>query len=204
MNVRKKSALKLSSLTAESKVTKTQGIIDAMQASGNFPASDMPINYSNLQTIIDNLHNAIIAANAGTVQSTSAMHEQERILISAFNVIKAHVDYVANNSVDAEGVILSAGLQVAALAGSSGVTILTLEAQGNGKVVIKVPRGPDEKAFVFEVSTDGTSFTKVKSSTLTKVEISGYTPGSTIYVRYYAINKQGETALSEIKSTIVL
>lgn len=204
MNSRKRVALKLSSLTAESKVTKTQGIIDAMQASGNFPASDMPINYANLQTIVDNLHNAILATNTGTVQSTSVMHEKERMLISAFNVVKAHVEFVANNSVDAQGIILSAGMQVAVSNGSNGVTTLTLEAGGNGKVVIKVPRGPDEKAFVFEASTDGASFTKVKSSTLTKVEISGYTPGSTLYVRYFGINKQGETAISEVKSLIVL
>ena len=199
-----KAALKLSSLTPESKVTKAQGIIDAMQASGNYPASDMPITYGRLQTLVDNLHNAILASNAGTSTSISTMHEQERILISAFNLIKAHVEFVANNTVDPTSMITSAGLQIAVSGGASGVSELTLETAGNGGVVIKVPRGPDEKAFVFEVSTDGTSFTKVKSSSLTKVTISPYTPGNTIYVRYYAITKVGETAISQVKSIIVL
>lgn len=204
MSSRVKAALKLSSLTPESKVTKAQGIIDAMQASANFPAADMPINYSNLQSMIDNLHNAIIATNAGTVIATSNMHDAERMLISTFNVIKAHVELVANSLPDPSGVILSANLQVAINGGGSGVTELTLEAIGSGSILIKIPRATDEKAFIYEVSTDGTNFSKVRASTLTKVTIGGYTPASTIYVRYYAINKIGETPVSQVKSIIVL
>ena len=204
MSNRKKAALKLNSLTPESKVTKAQGILDAMQASGNFPANNMPMSYSSLQTIIDNLHNAILATNTGTTTSTSNMHEQERILMSAYNLIKAHVEFVANSSVDASGIIVSAGMQVAVTGGANAVTVLTLEASGNGEVIIKVPRGQDEKAFIFEASTDGTAFSKVRSSTLTKVTISGYSPGSTIYVRYFAINKIGETTTSQVVSAIVL
>src|SRR3989344_8681991 len=119
MSNRKKAALKLNSLTPESKVTKAQGILDAMQASGNFPANNMPMSYSSLQTIIDNLHNAILATNTGTTTSTSNMHEQERILMSAYNLIKAHVEFVANSSVDASGIIVSAGMQVAVTGGAN-------------------------------------------------------------------------------------
>ena len=50
----------------------------------------------------------------------------------------------------------------------------------------------------------GATFLRVRSSTLTKVTISGYTPGSTIYVRYHAIDKVGETALSGVKGTLGL
>src|ERR1700741_920267 len=93
-----KSALKLSSLTPESKVTKTEGILDNMENSGNFPNNQMPITYSSGRSLINNLRNAILATNNGTVNSTAVMHEQERILVSAFNLIKAHVDFVANTS----------------------------------------------------------------------------------------------------------
>lgn len=204
MITRKKPALKLSSLTPESKVTKAQGIIDAMSASANFPDSTMPMPYATIQTLVNNLQNSILATNAGTTTSTNNMHEQERILISAFNLIKAHVEIVANAHADPVGIILSAGMQVADNGGGSGVTELTLEAAGSGEVVIKVPRGPDEKAFIYEVSLDGTSFTKVRTSTLTKVTVGGYTPGSTLYVRYHAINKLGETPDSMVKTVIVL
>src|SRR3989344_6525907 len=96
MNSRIRAALKSNSLTPEGKVTGAQSIIDGMQANGNFPASGMPITYSSLQNLINNLHNAIVAANNGTSSDTSNMHEQERILSNAFSLIKSHVEYIAN------------------------------------------------------------------------------------------------------------
>lgn len=204
MNSKQKVALKLSGLTPESKVTKAQGILDAMQASGNFPASDMPISYTKLQSAIDNLHNAILATNSGTPLATSAMHDAERVLINYFNVIKAHVEMLANSLPDAVSVILSAGMQVVVNGGPNAVSELTLEAAGAGNVVVRVPRGKDEKAFVFEISTDGTNFSKLRSSTLTKITIGGYAPGSTISMRYYAIVKTGDTPVSAAKSIMVV
>lgn len=203
MSTRLKAAMRLSNLTPDSKVTRAQGIIDAMQASGNFPDNEMTVSYSRLQTLIDNLHNAILATNAGTTSSTTNMHEQERILLSAFNLVKAHVEYVANNSLDAATIITSAGMQVAVTGGANAVTELTLEAIGNGTITVKVPRGKDEKAFIFELSTDGTSFTKIICSALTKVNIANLTPASTVYIRYSAISKTGEGAISQAKSVIV-
>lgn len=205
MNTRIKAALKLNGLTPESKVTKAQGIINAMQASGNFPAGSMPITYSNLQTIIDNLHTAILATNDGGSSSVSNMHEQERILVGAFNLIKSHVEFVANNNVDPATTITSAGLQVVPNGGFNGVSELTLAAAGNGTVTVRIPRGQDEKAFVFEKSTDGgASFSKAASSSLTKISIGGLQPASTVHVRYYAIGKNGEGAMSQAKYIIVL
>lgn len=204
MSTRLRAAIKLSSLTPEGKVVKTQGILDAMQASGNFQANEMPISFSTLQTLVDNLHNAILATNNGSVTSTSNMHEQERILVNAFNFIKSHVEYIANNTLDAATIITSAGMQVATQSGSNGVTELTLEALGNGKLQVRIPRGADEKAFVYEISTDGTTFTKATSSSLTKITISNLQAASTVYIRYYAISKNGEGATSQAKSVIVL
>src|ERR1700741_3023868 len=166
MNSRLKAALKLSSLTPEGKVTKGQGIKDSMTGNPNFPPANWPITPASVQTIIDDLHNSIIAANAGTVFSTSAMHEKERILVSVFNIIKAHVEFVANSTADPATVIVSAGMQVAENGGANLVTELTLEAGGEGKVTIKVPRGRDEKAFIFEMSSNGTDFVKFSSTTV--------------------------------------
>lgn len=69
---------------------------------------------------------------------------------------------------------------------------------------MRVPRVATEKAFVYEVSPDGVTYTKFTSSSLTKVTITGQQPGSTIYVRYYAISKNGEGAISQPKSVIVI
>jgi hypothetical protein len=205
MSNKLKAVLGLSILTPEAKVTRAQGIKDDMQASGNFPNAQMPVTYTVIQSLIDNLHNAIIATNAGTVTSTSDMHEQERMLITAFNLVKAHVEYVANLTTDAGTVITSAGMQVLQIGGGgNGVSELTLDAMGNGSVMVRVPRGTGEKAFVYEMSADNVSFTKVTSSSLVKITISGRTPGSTLYVRYYSISNNGEGATSQVKSVIVV
>lgn len=204
MKTRVKATLGLSGLTPDGKVTKAQGVIDAMQSSGNFPNSDLPLSYSSLQTIVDNLHNAILATNAGTTVNTSDMHEQERILVIAFNLVKAHVEFVANNSSTPETIITSAAMQVTVNGGSNAVSELTLQAAGNGSVVVRVPRGKDEKAFVFEKSSDGVAYSKVTSSSLTKITINGLQTASTVYVRYYAISKNGEGEMSAAKSVIVL
>jgi hypothetical protein len=204
MNSRKKASLKLSSLTPEAKKIKAQSIKDSMQASVNF--TNPPLPYVDVQTLIDDFGASITQANSNgaTAEDTRNMHEQEKLLVSAFNMLKMHVEFVANNSLDPEAVILSAGMQVAINGGANAVAELTLDAGGGGTVVIRVPRGPEEKAFVFEISNDGVSYSRLRSSTLTKVTISGYTAGSTIYIRYFAITKNGDGVVSAAKSVMVV
>ena len=197
--------LGLSTLTPSDKVVKAQNIKDSMQSSGNFLASNMPITYLILQSLITNLHNAIVAATNGTPADTAYMHEQERMLVVAFNLIKAHVEMVANASgSNATSIITSAGMQVAAFGGTNAITELSLTALGNGKVQIRVPRQTGEKAFIFESSADGITWVEFASSTETKVTLSNQTPGSTVYIRYYAINKTGKSAYSQSKSVIAV
>jgi hypothetical protein len=204
MKTRVRVAMKLNSLSAQGKTVKAQSIKDAMQSSGNFPAASMPVAYGALQTLITNLHNAVVAADNGTTTDTSFMHEQERILISAFNFIKAFVEMEANNATDPATIITSAGMLVAVNGGQNGVTELTLDAIGSGSLQIRIPRLTDEKAFVFESSTDGTTWLEAITTTLTKTELKSLTPGSTVYIRYYSISKTGKSVYSSIKNTIVV
>ncbi len=205
MNTLVKSVLGLSNLSSTDKVIKGQSIKDAMQSSSYFPASGMPISYPSIQTIITNLHSATVAASNGTSADTSFMREQERILVNAFNFIKSHVEFVANNNgTNASTIITAAGLQVAAVGGANGVTSLTIDLLGNGSIQVRVPRQANEKAFVYEYSADGTAWLELTSSSLTKVTLSNQTPGSTVFVRYYSISKTGKSAYSQVKSTIVL
>jgi hypothetical protein len=200
-----KAILGLSKLSPADKVIKAQNIKDSMQSSGNFLASNMPITYLILQTLITDLHNAIIAAANGTPTDTAYMHEQERMLVNAFNLIKSHVEMVANNnSANAASIITSAGMQVATLGGSNAVSELTLEALGNGKIKIRIPRQTGEKAFIFESSTDNITWTEVLFSSTTTVTLSNQTPVTTIYIRYSAISKTGKGASSQSKSVVVL
>lgn len=200
-----KAILGLSKLSPADKVIKAQSIKDSMQSSGNFLASNMPITYLILQTLITNLHNAVIAATNGTPTDTAYMHEQERMLINAFNLIKSHVEMVANNnSVNAASIITSAGMQVAKLGGSNAVSELTLEALGNGKIKIRVPRQTGEKAFIFESSSDNSTWAEVLFSSNTTLTLSNQTLFSTLYIRYSAISKDGKGSTSQSKSVVVL
>ncbi len=200
-----KAVLGLNNLSPADKVTKGQSIKDNMQVSGKFPAAGMPITYPNFQSFITNLHNSIIAAANGTPTDTAIMHENERLLVSALNFIKSHVEYVANsNSATATSTITSAGMQVASYVGQSGVTELTLEALGTGKIKIRIPRQTGEKAFIFESSTDNITWIDVLFSSATSVILSNQTPVTTVYIRYSAINKTGKTASSQSKSVVVL
>ena len=200
-----KAILGFSKLSPADKAIKAQNIKDSMQSSGNFLASNMPITYLILQTLITNLHNAIIAATNGTPTDTAYMHEQERMLVNAFNLIKSHVEMVANNnSANAVSIITSAGMQVATLGGSNAVSELTLEASGNGKIKIRIPRQAGEKAFIFESSTDNITWVEVLFSSNTTVTLSNQTPVTTLYIRYSAISKTGKGAYSQAKTVVVL
>jgi hypothetical protein len=200
-----KAILGLSKLSPSDKVVKAQSIKDSMQSSGNFLASNMPITYLILQNLITNLHNAIVAATNGTPTDTAYMHEQERMLVNAFNLIKSHVEMVANNnSANAASIITSAGLQVAIPGGANGVSELTLEAIGNGKIKIRMPRQTGEKAFIIESSADGVTWAEVLYTSNTSVTLANQTPVSTIYVRYSSISKTGKGAYSQAKTVVVL
>ena len=199
-----KAALGFSNLSPSDKVVKGQSIKDGMQSSGYFPASSMPITYPSIQTIITNLHNATIAATNGTATDTSIMHEQERILVTAFNFLKAHVEFVANAATDPATVIVSAGMQVSVTGGYNAVNELTIDALGSGKLQIRVPRLTNEKAFVYEYSTDNTTWVELTYSSLSKVTLANQTPGVTIYVRYFSISKTGKSAYSAVKSAMVV
>ena len=200
-----KAVLGLTNLSPADKVTLSQSIKDSMQSSGNFPASSMPISYPTLQSCITNLHQAVVAAANGTPTDTAFMHEQERLLVSAFNFIKAHVEYMANiNNTNASSIITSAGMQIASSGGKNAVTELTLDAIGNGKLQIRVPRQTNEKAFVFESSADGVTWVEFASNSLTKITLPNQTPGSTVFIRFSAISKTGKSAYSQAKSAIIL
>ena len=205
MNNLIKSVLGFSNLSINDKVTKAQNIKDSMQNSGYFPASGMPITYPSIQILITNLHNASVVASNGTTADTVYMHEQERVLLSAFNFLKAHIELTANNTTTPNAIITAAGLQVAVNGGNNGVTELTLSAIGNGKLQVSVPRQANEKAFVYEYSTDGgNTWLELISSSLSKVTLSNQTPGSNISVRYYSISKTGKGAYSQVKSAIIV
>ena len=206
MKTKSKAFLGLSTQTPEGKVITTQDIINAMQASGNFPDANMPINYATLQALNTALHNAIVAANNGSPTATSQMHEEERKLTMAFNLIKMHVEIVSNNATDPDTMILSSGMGLSANSGQSAVTELTLDAIGNGVVQIRVPRATPEKAFYYQYATaaNPNTWLDICYSSLSKIQLPNQTPGSIVHVRYASITKDGMGAFSASKQIMAV
>lgn len=206
MKTKSKAVLGIAKMTPEAKVVTTQNIINAMQASGNFPDANMPINYATLQALNTSLHNAIVAANNGNPTATSQMHEEERKLTMAFNLIKMHVEIVSNNAADPDTMILSSGMGLSNNSGLTAVTELTLEAAGNGVVQIRVPRATAEKAFHYQYATaaDPNTWLDICFSTLSKIQLPNQTPGSIVYVRYASITKDGMGAFSASKQIMAV
>ncbi|MBS1636161.1 MAG: hypothetical protein JST26_09610 [Bacteroidetes bacterium] len=206
MKPKSKANMGISNLTPGGKAIKAQAIIDAMQASGNFPAANMPISYPALQALITNLHNAIVQADNGNSADTSDMHEQERVLVMAFNLVKAHVEMVSNTFTNPDTVILSAGMSVAAGNGQGAITDLTLDAIGNGTVRIRVPRSPENKSFLYQyaLASDPTNWQNIGYSTLSRMDLKNQNPGVQLLVRYAAISKQGISEFSSPKQIMVI
>jgi hypothetical protein len=206
MNSKAKAVVGLSKLTPEGKVVRAQSIIDAMQSSGNFPTAKLPIAYAALGLLISNLHTSVITASTGNASDVSAMHEHEKVLVMAFNMIKTHVEFVSNAQLNADAFILSSGMGLLTNAGNTAVTDLTLDALAGGTVVLRVPRKVGEKAYCFEYALDTApnDWKPVGYSTLTKLEFKNQTPATKLWIRYAAISKTGMGAFSDAKQVIVV
>ncbi|MBC7863295.1 MAG: hypothetical protein IAF38_09995 [Bacteroidia bacterium] len=206
MKTKTKAVVGLSKLTPEAKAVKAQSIIDSMQSSGNFPNGDMPIAYATLQTSITGFQNSIVLANNGTSADVSNMHEEEKVLVMTFNLLKAHVEIVSNAFTNPDAIILSAGMTIAVNSGPNSITDLTLEALGQGTVQIRVPRHAGEKAFCYQyaIASDPTNWQNISYSSLSKIEFTNQTPGATLHFRYSAISKTGMGSFSDSKQLIVI
>jgi hypothetical protein len=203
MKVMYRAKLGLSSLNPDAKVTRADVINTTMQASGNFPAADMPIAYTQLDTLKTNLHTAIVTAASGAPGSAGDMHEQERLLVTAYNFVRAFVEKKANASTDPTAMIESAAMTVYSASGNTAVTELTLTAMGNGTIQVCVPRAKGEAAFVYQYSTDGQNWQEFVVSKLATVELTNQTPGATLYFRFAAINLT-KGPFSQAKSIMVV
>ena len=204
MNTRLKAALKMSSLSPESKVTKAQFIIASMQASNYFPAAGLPFPYASATTAINNLNAAILTAATGTIGTLSNMHEKERLLTSIFNIYRSYVEMIANNSADPKTMIEAAGMTATNTGGNTPVSELTLTPLGNGVIAIAVPRQAGEAAFIYQYSSDaGITWQDFMYSKIASVQLANQTPGANLHFRFAAISKT-KGAFSNAKSTFVL
>lgn len=205
MNSKTHAALKMGTLSPDGKVTTGKNIINSIAAAPSvFPTSSLPLPLASATNALDDLHNAILATATGSAGSVSNMHEKERIVMFTFNILKAYVEMVANNTTDPQTVIEAAGMSVAKQGGNTSVTELTITALGNGSMEISVPRNTGEKAFVYFYSADnGNTWIEFECSTLATVTLKNQIPASSLQFKYAPIAKT-KGAFSQIKTAIVL
>ncbi len=201
-----KAVLGFSKLSPEQIIVKAQSIDDSMQNSGNFPDATRPIKYAASQAIITSARNAVVAATNGTASDTSYMHEQIKLLMMTYNLIKAYVEITAHSYTNPDSIILSAGMTVAVYGGQNAVSDLTLDAVGNGTIQIRVPRTPADKAFCFEMAlaNDPNNWQIIGYNSLAKFDLKNQTPGTNILIRFAAIGKTGMGAFSNSKQIMVI
>ena len=205
MSMKLKAVLKMNQLSPDGKVTTGQNIINSIVASpALFPPASLPLPITTMTSCVNTLHNAILATATGAQGSVSNMHEKERVLLSIFNVMRAYVEMVANNTTDPKTVIEAAGMVASKSSGGSSVSELTITPLGNGELQVSVPRQSGEVAFIYQYSSDGgTTWQEFEWSKLATVSLKNQTPASTLWFRYTAIGKT-KGALSQTKSAIVL
>jgi hypothetical protein len=199
-----RAAHKLSKLDPEGKVTRARAIVSNIKASPYFDLTKTPIPLDSADLSLNDLSNAITAAENKAPGSVSHMHEMERVVLSVFNLIKSYVEVAANASTDPKSVIESAGLIAIARSNNGPVTDLTVTALGNGVVEIEVPRAKGEAAFIYQYSADGgVTWVEFEHSKLATVQLTRQTPASTLLFRFAAIGKT-KGSFSQAKSAIVL
>ena len=205
MNAKFKAALRMSALTPEGKVTKAETIVSFIQRNTNyFPTANLPIPLASVSTAITTLHTALLAVGTGTPGALSNMHEKDRIVVSFFNLLRAYVEMVANNTPDPKTVIEAAGMEVQKTGGQTLVSELTLTALGNGIMQVSVPRNVGEVSFIYQYSTDsGTTWLELAYSKLATVSLSGQIPATVLHFRFAPVSKV-KGAFSQAKSAIVL
>ncbi|MES2515299.1 MAG: hypothetical protein V4580_14195 [Bacteroidota bacterium] len=194
----------MSKLNPSEKVTRGQNIINSLTAeTGYFPTASLPFPIADLQSCVDDLHQAVLAAINALPGTVSHMHEKERELLSLFNFMRSYVEMMANKTTDAQTVIQASGMSLAKSGGFAGVSALTVVALGNGVLLVQVPRAAGESAFVYQYSQDGNDWTSFEFSKLASAQLTNQTPASTLYIRYAPIGTS-LGAYSQVKKAIVL
>lgn len=142
MNTFVKAALNMSSLNPDGKVTIGENIVLQMQASPYFDPASLPLPYLSVSGALAGLHTSIITAGSGAPGAISNVHKKEQVVVSIFNLLRAYVEMVANDTSDPKTVIESAGMTVRIGAGGTAVSEPTLTAIGREPSKCRCPACP--------------------------------------------------------------
>jgi hypothetical protein len=197
--------LKMTGLSIPEKIERSRFIVTSMTGNGNFPTPSPALDAITTCTI--NLEIASLASEGGGVDDTANMHAKELLLELALKSLTAYVEEIANsNPLDAETIILSAGMGVKAPGGRSSKDFEVTPTGNTDEVKLSIRSSP-RATFIFQMTTDvgnPASWTAIGRSTRATMVKSGLTSGTRYYFRSAMIEKNGQNPWSDVKSCVAL
>ncbi|HYG51303.1 MAG TPA: fibronectin type III domain-containing protein [Flavobacteriales bacterium] len=197
-------ALGLAKLSVPKKIEKGRFIVTSM--TGN-PSFTTPVpSLASVTTAINALETAYLAALGGGVDDTANMHAKEYTVDLLLRQLSFYVETTASaNTITAEAVILSSGMQVKAKTPRS-ASEFHVEAVEAGSVKLSCKYSA-RSTFIFEMSTDPDneeSWEIIGLSTRAKMIKNGLTSATRYHFRVSVVNKDGKGQPSHVLSTVVL
>ncbi len=184
-------------------ITLAKTIVTEMTGNQNFPTTDPPL--PTVTGGINDLDTAEHAAVMRTKGAVAARNEKRAVLVQMLQGLKGTVQKGADaNPEQAGSIIQSAGMSVRKQAAHKKRGFAVAPGAVTGTVKLTTASAGHRSSYEWQFSTDGGKTWQNAPSTIqAKTTILGLQPGATVYFRFRAVIKTGETDWSEPLSIIV-
>jgi hypothetical protein len=197
--------LKLTRKSIPQIIAEAQGIVQGMTGNTWFPAP--PITLASVTAAINGLTAAQTAAASKTKGTVAAMHALVPPLENMLKLLASYVTSVANqNPADGDAIIKGANLyqRTKPQNPDNGYRVHATKVAGQLFIMtVRVPRA----SYEFEMTTDptnATSWVNIYKGLKCKFLKTGLTSGTRYYIRVKTVTLAGESAPSDVLSSVVL
>jgi hypothetical protein len=197
--------LKLTRKSIPQIIAEAQGVVQGMTGNAWFPAP--PVTLAAVTGAINSLVAAQTAAATKAKGTVAAMHALVPPLEAMLRELASYVSSVANqNPTDGDAIIKGANLfqRTKPQNPSNGFRVHATKVAGQLFIMtVKVPRA----AYEFEMTTDPTnaaSWVSIYKGLLCKFLKTGLISGTRYYIRVKTVTLAGESAPSDVLSSVVL
>ena len=163
-------------------------VASSTRGNPHFPSPNVPI--ATLTAHIDELEAAEIVAMTHADGAATARDAKLVVVENDLRQLKTYVETVANTFADpneAKAVVLSAGMDVKNSAGKKKGAATAKQGPTSGSVTLYAPHPGSPPTFYWQHSTDRETWTAVKHTRYTELELTGFTPGVRYWFRYQVL-----------------
>ncbi len=185
-------------------LTYAAGIVRAVSGNAYLTTPTPPV--ADLQTAVDELQVAEVAAQTRARGAAAARNDKRGALVALLEQLRTYVQTVADASPEkAPAIVESAGIAVRK---PRTVVVPGLRARPgrvSGSVTLVAPAAGDRASYEWQYSADGCkTWTRLPTTLQSRTTVAGLTPLTTVVVRYRAIGKLGEGEWSRSLSVVVM